>query len=153
VLKPVGDVVRTVQRVLGVFRGKAMKAVLNALERFSNGIKPYVNKIEFIVRRAIDSVLKKLGISLSAFTGLFRKVIGALDPMKPVERAVNAALAAVNAFVAKLVDASGIAALLEALDALKRQLAQAVEAFLRSPCKAVLDPDSGRFASPAPRRR
>jgi hypothetical protein len=153
VLKPVGDVVRTVQKVLGVFRGKAMKAVLNALERFSNGIKPYVDKVEFVVRRAIDSVLKKLGINVSAFTGFFRKVIGALDPMKSVERAVNAALASVKAFVAKLVDATGVAALLEELAALKRQLAQAVEAFLRSRCKAVLDPDSGRFAPAVSRRR
>ncbi len=146
VLQPIGDMVRVVQNVLGVFRGKAMKAILGALTRFSNGIKPYVNKVEFVVRMAINRLLGKMGLSVDTFNACIRKVINALNPMKPIERAVNAALAAVRKFVAQLVDASMIDALLQTLLDLKRQLHQAMEAFLRSRCKAVLDPDSGRFA-------
>lgn len=146
VLQPIGDVVRVVQSVLGVFRGKAMKAILGALTRFSNGIKPYVNKVEFVVRMAMNRLLKKMGLSVDTFTAYIRKVIDALNPMKPIERAVNAALASVRKFLAQLVDVSMIDALLQTLLDLKRQLYQAMEAFLRSQCKAVLDPDSGRFA-------
>jgi hypothetical protein len=146
VLKPIGDVVRAVQSVLSVFRSKAMKAILGVLTRFSNGIKPYVNKVEFVVRMAINRLLKKIGLSMDTFTGYIRKVINALNPMKPIERAVNAALASVRKFIAQLIDVSAIDELLQILSDLKRQLSQAMEAFLRSQCKAVLDPNSGRFA-------
>ncbi len=146
VLQPIGDVVRAVQNVLGVFRGKAMKAILGTLARFANGIKPYVNKVEFVVKMAINRLLRKMGLSVDTFTAYIRKVIDALNPMKPIERAVNAALASVRKFIAQLVDPSMIDALLQTLLDLKRQLYQAMEAFLRSQCKAVLDPDSGRFA-------
>ncbi|MCG3144576.1 MAG: hypothetical protein HONDAALG_02012 [Gammaproteobacteria bacterium] len=146
ILQPIGDTVRAVQKVLGVFRGKAMKTILAVLTRFSNGIKPYVNKVEFVVRMAINRLLRKMGLSVDAFTACIHKVIDALNPMKPIERAVNAALASVRKFIAQLVDASVIDELLEFLSDLKQQLLQAMEAFLRSRCKAVLDPDSGRFA-------
>lgn len=148
VLKPIGEVLRTVQSVLSVFRGKAMKAIINGLSRFANGIKPYVNKAERVVRKAIDSVLKKVGVSLSAFEGYFRKVINALNPMKPIERAIANARTAVIRFVSRLVDTRALTALLEQLVAIKTRLAQALETFLRSQCKAVLDPDGPR---PRPR--
>jgi hypothetical protein len=151
VLKPLGDALRTIQQVLGVFRGKAMRAIRSAIERFANGIRPWVNKAEFIVKTAINRILKKLGVSVGSFAGYLRKVIGALDPMKPIERAVSAALGAVKRFIAALVDASGIAELLATLAELKDRLARAVEGFLRSQCKAVLDPEPAGFA--ARRRR
>ncbi|MCG3202051.1 MAG: hypothetical protein NFCOHLIN_01924 [Gammaproteobacteria bacterium] len=146
VLKPIGDVVRAGQSLLSVFRGKAMKAILGVLTRFSNGIKPYVNKVEIVVRVAINRLLRKIGLSMDTFTGYIRKVINALNPMKPIERAVNAALASVRKFIAQLIDVSAIDELLEILSDLERQLTRAVEAFLRSRCKAVLDPAPGRFA-------
>jgi hypothetical protein len=140
VLRPVGAVVAAVRKVLDVFRGKAMQAIIKVMTRFSNAIKPYVNKAEFIVKMAINRILKKLGIDATKLAAQIRKVIDALNPMKPIERAVSNALAAIRAFVAKLVDASGITKLLEQLADLRRALAQTLEAFLRSQCKAVLDP-------------
>ncbi len=142
VLKPIGAVLRTVHSVLSVFRGKAMKAIINGLSRFANGIKPYVNKAERVVRKAIDSVLKKAGVSLSTFESYFRKVISALNPMKPVERAIANARAAVVRFVSKLVDVGSLNAMLTQLVEIRNRLAQALDAFLRSQCKAVLDPDA-----------
>jgi hypothetical protein len=139
VLRPLSAAIDAVRRVLDVFRGKAMQAIIKVMTRFSNAIKPYVNKAELIVKIAISRILKKLGIDANKLAAQIRRMIDALNPMKPIERAIANALAAIRQFVAKLVDASGITKLLEQLADLKRQLAQILEAFLRSPCKALLD--------------
>jgi len=144
VLKPVGDALKAVRKVLGTLRGRAMQSVIKVLSRFSNAIKPFVNKVEFIVNKVINGVLKKLGINMGAFTRYIRNLMNVLNPLKPIEKALARTLASIKRFVAKLVDVHMITDLLAQLTELKRRLAQIVEAFLRGPCKAVLDADSGR---------
>jgi len=144
VLQPVGEALKAVRKVLGTLRGRAMQSIINVLSRVSNAIKPFVDKVEFVVNKVINGVLKKLGIKMGAFTRYIRKLMNVLNPLKPIEKALAKALASIRRFVAKLVDVRMITDLLAQLTELKRRLAQIVDAFLRSPCKAVLDADSGR---------
>jgi hypothetical protein len=115
------------------------------MRKLVDTLEPWRKRAEWLLKKVLGGILKALGISLAKIEAFFNGIISALNPLKPIEKALAELKAKLQAQVAKVLEALGIDALLARLEAMANTLVSALDDFLHSACAKEM----GLAAAPA----
>ena len=139
-LQPLIDVAAKLDKALSALAAKPIRDVMAVMRKLVSALEPYRRWAEFFLKEVINTVLKKLGLSLAAIERFFDQLVDSINPLKPIATLLANARARIAALAEKLIAAAEIEEALERLQALQRQLEQEIDAFLKSACGGLMLP-------------
>lgn len=133
-LAPLTRVAEQLDALLRAFAAKPFQAVLQVMRKLVETLEPWRRRAEWLLRKVLGGILKALGINLAAIERFFDGIINALNPLKPIEKALADLKAKLKAQLEALLRALGVTDLLDTLEALTGRLLGELDAFLKSAC-------------------